>query len=58
MPGVPDVVAGSLRADARIESVAERIVTANAPFSVERDGVVIGHVTPAAIISVLIGSRE
>ena len=58
MPGVPDVVAGSLQADARIESVAERIVTANAPFSVERDGVVIGHVTPAAIISVLIGSRE
>ena len=58
MPGVPEVVAGSLPADARIESVAEQIVTANAPFSVQRDGVLIGHVTPAAIISVLIGSRE
>jgi glycine betaine/proline transport system ATP-binding protein len=58
MPGVPDIVAGRLMADARIETVAERIVTANAPFSVERDGVVIGHVTPAAIISVLIGARE
>jgi len=57
-PGVPDGIAGSLPADARIEAVAEQIVTANAPFAVERAGAAIGHVTPAAVISVLIGKRE
>ncbi len=57
-PGVPEGVAGTLPADARIEVVAEQIVTANAPFAVERDGVVIGHVTPMAVIAVLIGKRE
>jgi glycine betaine/proline transport system ATP-binding protein len=54
-PGVPEGVAGTLPADARIETVAERIVTANAPFAVKRDGAVIGHVTPAAVIAILIG---
>jgi glycine betaine/proline transport system ATP-binding protein len=49
--GVPE----GLAADTRVEAVAERIVTANAPFAVERDGAVIGHVTPQAIISTLIG---
>ena len=57
-PGVPDGVAGTLPATARIEAVAEQIVTANAPFAVERDGAVIGHVTPAAVIAILIGKRE
>jgi glycine betaine/proline transport system ATP-binding protein len=55
--GQPDGIAGTLPAEARIENVAERIVTADAPFAVERDGVVIGHVTPAAVISVLIGKH-
>ncbi|WP_136644904.1 glycine betaine/L-proline ABC transporter ATP-binding protein [Tabrizicola sp. YIM 78059] len=53
--GLPDSVAGTLPGAARIEEVAERIVSADAPFAVERDGQVIGHVTPAAVISVLIG---
>jgi hypothetical protein len=44
-----------LPADTRVETVAERIVTANAPFAVERDGAVIGHVTPQTVISILIG---
>jgi len=56
-PGRPETVAGTLPAGARIEEVAERIVTANAPFAVERDGSVVGHVTPAAVISVLIGKE-
>jgi glycine betaine/proline transport system ATP-binding protein len=56
-PGQPETVAGTLSAGARIEEVAERIVTANAPFAVERDGSVVGHVTPAAVISVLIGKE-
>jgi glycine betaine/proline transport system ATP-binding protein len=55
--GRPETVAGTLPAGARIEEVAERIVTANAPFAVERDGSVVGHVTPAAVISVLIGKE-
>jgi glycine betaine/proline transport system ATP-binding protein len=56
-PGQPEGLAGTLPAEARIEEVAERVVTANAPFAVERDGAVIGHVTPAAVISVLIGKE-
>jgi glycine betaine/proline transport system ATP-binding protein len=56
-PGRPDGLAGTLPAEARIEEVAERIVTANAPFAVERDGTVIGHVSPAAVISILIGKE-
>lgn len=55
--GVPVGVAGTLPAEARIEAVAEQIVSANAPFAVQRGGAVIGHVTPAAVISVLIGKR-
>jgi glycine betaine/proline transport system ATP-binding protein len=55
--GVPDGIAGTLSAEDRIEDVAERIVTADAPFAVERDDQVIGHVTPQAVISVLIGKR-
>jgi glycine betaine/proline transport system ATP-binding protein len=54
-PGQPAGIAGTLSADARIDDVAEQIVTADAPFAVERDGEVIGHVTPAAVISILIG---
>ncbi|MDP3195679.1 glycine betaine/L-proline ABC transporter ATP-binding protein [Tabrizicola sp.] len=50
-------VAGTLPAGARIEDVADRIVLADAPFAVERDGAVIGHVTPAAVISILIGKH-
>lgn len=57
-PGLPESVAGPLPAEARIEDVAEQIVTANTPFAVEREGAVIGHVTPASVISVLIGKRE
>ncbi len=53
--GQPEGVAGTLPAEARIEDVAERIVTAAAPFAVEREGAVIGHVTPAAVIAILIG---
>jgi glycine betaine/proline transport system ATP-binding protein len=56
--GVPKGLAGTLPADDRIEDVAEQIVTADAPFAVERDGQVIGHVTPQAVISVLIGRRS
>jgi glycine betaine/proline transport system ATP-binding protein len=56
-PGLPDGIAGTLPASARIEDIAEQVVTADAPFAVERDGVVIGHVTPAAVIAVLIGRR-
>ena len=37
--------------------VAEQIVTANAAFAVERDGALVGHVTPAAVIAVLVGQR-
>jgi len=55
-PGQPDGIAGTLPAGARVEEVAERVVTANAPFAVERNGEVIGHVTPAAVISILIGN--
>jgi glycine betaine/proline transport system ATP-binding protein len=54
-PGQPEGIAGTLPADARIEEVAERIVTAKAPFAVEEGGRLIGHVTPEAVISVLIG---
>jgi glycine betaine/proline transport system ATP-binding protein len=54
-PGQPDGIAGTLPAGSRIEDVADRIVTADAPFAVERNGEVIGHVTPAAVISILIG---
>jgi glycine betaine/proline transport system ATP-binding protein len=54
-PGQPEDIAGTLPADARIEEVAERIVTAKAPFAVEEGGRLIGHVTPEAVISVLIG---
>jgi glycine betaine/proline transport system ATP-binding protein len=57
VPGQPEGLAGTLPAAARIEEVAERVVTANAPFAVERDGQVIGHVTPAAVIAVLIGKE-
>ncbi len=56
-PGLPDAVAGTLPADARIDAVAEQIVSANAAFPVERDGAIIGHVTPEAIIAILIGKR-
>ncbi len=55
VPGAPGGLAGTLPAQARVEEVAEQIVTANAPFAVERGGKVIGHVTPAAVIAVLIG---
>jgi glycine betaine/proline transport system ATP-binding protein len=54
-PGVPGGVAGTLPASARVEDVAEQVVAANAAFSVERDGQVIGHVTPQAVIGVLVG---
>jgi glycine betaine/proline transport system ATP-binding protein len=54
-PGVPEHVAGTLSAGLRVEEAAERIVTAKAPFAVERDGAVIGHVTPQAVIDILIG---
>ncbi len=54
-PGVPEAVAGELPASARVESVAEQVVAANAPFAVLRDGQPIGHVTPEAVISVLVG---
>jgi glycine betaine/proline transport system ATP-binding protein len=53
--GQPEGVAGTLPAEARLEEAAERIVTAAAPFAVEREGAVIGHVTPAAVIAILIG---
>lgn len=53
--GVPEQVAGTLAASLRVEEVAERIIVADAPFAVERDGQVIGHVTPRAVIDVLIG---
>ena len=53
--GVPGGIAGTLSAAARVEDVAERVVAANAPFAVERDGEMIGHVTPAALIAVLVG---
>ena len=52
---VPDGVAGELSAGARVEDVAEAVVTANAPFAVMRDGVAVGHVTPKALIAVLVG---
>ncbi len=55
LPGEPDGMAGRLSAHARVEDVAEQVVAANAPFAVERDGVVIGHVNPAAVIAVLVG---
>ena len=55
LPGVPDGVAGELSAGARVEDVAEAVVTANAPFVVMRDGVAVGHVTPKALIAVLVG---
>lgn len=54
-PGAPEGIAGTLPHDARIEAVAEQIVTANAPFAVLRGAEVIGHVTPQAVIAVLIG---
>ncbi len=54
-PGGAEGTAGVLPARARVEEVAERIVTAGAPFAVERDGAVIGQVTPAAVIAVLVG---
>ncbi|MBA4323872.1 MAG: ABC transporter ATP-binding protein [Rhodobacter sp.] len=57
VPGQVERVAGTLPAAARIEEVADRIVLADAPFAVERDGAVIGHVTPAAVISILIGRQ-
>lgn len=53
--GVPESVAGRLPASARVEEVADTILSANAAFAVERDGEVIGHVTPAAVIAVLVG---
>ncbi|AWD22392.1 quaternary amine ABC transporter ATP-binding protein [Fuscovulum blasticum] len=55
VPGVPADVAGTLPAEARVEAVAEQVVTASHPFAVEREGAVIGHVTPQAVIDVLIG---
>jgi glycine betaine/proline transport system ATP-binding protein len=55
LPGVPEGVAGQLSASARVEDVAEQVVAADAPFAVEREGVVIGHVTPSAVIAVLVG---
>ncbi|PTE15374.1 quaternary amine ABC transporter ATP-binding protein [Pseudogemmobacter blasticus] len=55
VPGVPADVAGTLPAEARVEAVAEQVVTAGRPFAVEREGAVIGHVTPQAVIDVLIG---
>lgn len=54
-PGQPEGIAGVLPASVRVEEVAERIVTAGAPFAVEREGKVVGHVTPAAVIAILIG---
>ena len=54
-PGAAEGTAGVLPARARVEEVAERIVTAAAPFAVERDGAVIGQVTPAAVVAVLVG---
>ncbi|NGM45731.1 betaine/proline/choline family ABC transporter ATP-binding protein [Rhodobacter sp. SGA-6-6] len=53
--GVPEGIAGTLPAAARVEDVAEQVVAANAPFAVERDGQAVGHVTPAAVIAVLVG---
>jgi glycine betaine/proline transport system ATP-binding protein len=55
LPGVPEGVVGQLSANARVEDVAEQVVAADAPFAVERDGAVIGHVTPSAVIAVLVG---
>ena len=54
-PGVPEGVAGVLPAEARVETVAEQVVTAARPFAVQREGEVVGHVTPQAVIDVLIG---
>ena len=53
--GGAEGTAGTLPASARVEEVADRIVTAAAPFAVERDGAVIGRVTPEAVIAVLLG---
>ena len=55
LPGEPEGCAGRLSARSRVEEVAEQVVIANAPFAVEREGKVIGHVTPAALIAVLVG---
>ena len=55
VPGVPEGVAGDLPAEARVEAVAEQIVTSGRPFAVIRDGAKVGHVTPQAVIAVLLG---
>jgi hypothetical protein len=38
-----------------VEAVAEQIVTSGRPFAVIRDGAKVGHVTPQAVIAVLLG---
>ncbi|MDZ4094429.1 MAG: betaine/proline/choline family ABC transporter ATP-binding protein [Paracoccaceae bacterium] len=55
-PGAALAVAGSLPATARVEDVADRIEAADLPHAVtDVAGAVIGHVTPRAVIDVLIG---
>ena len=46
---------GEVAHDATIETIAERIEGADAPFKVIRDGAVVGQINAAAVIDVLVG---
>ena len=56
VPGAAENVAGTLPAGTRVEACADQIEAAALPHAVTDDaGRVIGHVTPRAVIDVLLG---
>ncbi|TQV68335.1 quaternary amine ABC transporter ATP-binding protein [Denitrobaculum tricleocarpae] len=51
----PEIHAGDVQADDRIEAIAERIEAADSPFRVLEEGEVIGSIDRQAVIDVLVG---
>ena len=57
--GTPGSVAGRVAAGEKIETLAAAVVAANAPFAVtDEEGAVIGHISPEAVIGVLVGGND
>ncbi|MCK0150678.1 betaine/proline/choline family ABC transporter ATP-binding protein [Marivita sp. S6314] len=54
-PATSDSFAGEVAHNATIESIADQVERADAPFKVMQDGKVIGQITARAVIDVLVG---
>jgi glycine betaine/proline transport system ATP-binding protein len=53
-----DGFAGLIAADAKIQTIARRVIDAGRPFGVtDRNGQIIGRIDPAAVLAVLVGDQ-